>query len=267
MNEDSKTRYSIKHVSELTGVLGVTLRAWERRYGLLKPERNEQGHRLYTPEDVQRIRTIVAWLNQGVAISKVRPLLDAQAQPEARSEPLPEMHGILGALDAQDEERAQRLLEQTMKAYPHQTLLDQIVTPLEFELAAMPSPQRDLAMALWRLIVIRCCAPLMRKPLPRNAPECRVLALDWQAESLAWWTALGEYLRGTRVHLMPLPQPDAETLRALCAQDRLPLYMVGHQPLREDVLVFIRQLHKGGRQIIPLGALVFWLASRTESVT
>ncbi len=40
--------YPIRAVSRLTGVSAVTLRAWERRYGLIVPSRTAKGHRLYS---------------------------------------------------------------------------------------------------------------------------------------------------------------------------------------------------------------------------
>ena len=45
----------IRTVSLLTGVNAITLRAWERRYGLVIPQRTPKGHRLYTQQDVERI--------------------------------------------------------------------------------------------------------------------------------------------------------------------------------------------------------------------
>ena len=42
----------IRVISRLSGVNTVTLRARERRYGLLTPTRTEKGHRLYSQEDV-----------------------------------------------------------------------------------------------------------------------------------------------------------------------------------------------------------------------
>lgn len=37
----------IREVSRITGVNAVTLRAWERRYGLIVPHRTAKGHRLF----------------------------------------------------------------------------------------------------------------------------------------------------------------------------------------------------------------------------
>lgn len=68
--------YPIRTVSTLTGVQAVTLRAWERRYNLIRPRRTPKGHRLYTRQDIERIRRIVSLLDRGMAISQVGPLLD-----------------------------------------------------------------------------------------------------------------------------------------------------------------------------------------------
>ncbi|WP_053153226.1 MerR family transcriptional regulator [Pseudomonas sp. Pf153] len=67
--------FPIREVSRLTGVNPVTLRAWERRYGLIQPTRTESGHRLYSLGDIEKVRTILAWIDRGVAVSKVSKLL------------------------------------------------------------------------------------------------------------------------------------------------------------------------------------------------
>lgn len=71
--------YPIREVSNLTGVNSITLRAWERRYGLIEPVRTEGGHRLYTQAHVDLIKEAVNLTEQGVAISQVKALLDEKA--------------------------------------------------------------------------------------------------------------------------------------------------------------------------------------------
>ena len=53
----------------------MTLRAWERRYGLIQPTRTESGHRLYSLSDIEKVRNILAWIERGVAVSKVSKIL------------------------------------------------------------------------------------------------------------------------------------------------------------------------------------------------
>lgn len=68
--------FPIGTISEQTGVNTVTLRAWERRYGLLKPHRTPKGHRLYTQQDIERVKQVLLLLEQGVPVSRVREVLD-----------------------------------------------------------------------------------------------------------------------------------------------------------------------------------------------
>lgn len=77
MSENIQNPIPIREISRLTGVNSVTLRAWERRYGLIKPLRTNKGHRLYGRDDVELIKTIQAWLARGLAIGKVSELLES----------------------------------------------------------------------------------------------------------------------------------------------------------------------------------------------
>lgn len=64
---DGLTMYTIKRAAELTGVAEATLRAWERRYGVVRPGRTEAGYRVYDEADLTRIRQMSALLGQGWA--------------------------------------------------------------------------------------------------------------------------------------------------------------------------------------------------------
>lgn len=68
--------YPIRTVSEVTGVNSITLRAWERRYGLFEPKRTPKGHRLYSDKDIQRIHHVLELLNKGVSIGRVAKALN-----------------------------------------------------------------------------------------------------------------------------------------------------------------------------------------------
>ena len=62
--------YNIKAVSRLVGLLPVTLRAWERRYGLPHPGRGEQGYRLYSEHDVRTLRWLKSQNESGLSIGR-----------------------------------------------------------------------------------------------------------------------------------------------------------------------------------------------------
>ncbi len=62
--------YNIKAVSRMTGLRPVTLRAWERRYGLPSPSRGEQGYRLYSEYDLRTLRWLKFQIDSGLNISR-----------------------------------------------------------------------------------------------------------------------------------------------------------------------------------------------------
>ena len=71
--------YPIRAVSKLTGISIDTLRAWERRYQVVVPQRDERG-RLYSEADVQRLRLLNTAVEKGHAISRLASLKDEELQ-------------------------------------------------------------------------------------------------------------------------------------------------------------------------------------------
>ena len=122
----------IREVARLTGVNAVTLRAWERRYGLIVPQRTPKGHRLFSADHVQRIQTILTWLNRGVAVSQVKPLLDT---PQTFSKSVDnDWHALLQtslqAVRGLQERSLDDSVNQAMALYPPRTLCAQLLMPL-----------------------------------------------------------------------------------------------------------------------------------------
>jgi MerR family transcriptional regulator, light-induced transcriptional regulator len=70
-----QARYPIRAVSRLTGIGIDTLRAWERRYGAVRPTRDDRG-RMYTEADVARLRLLNAAVENGHSIGRVAGLSD-----------------------------------------------------------------------------------------------------------------------------------------------------------------------------------------------
>ncbi|HET20213.1 MAG TPA: MerR family transcriptional regulator, partial [Chromatiales bacterium] len=83
--------YPIRTVSQMTGVNPITLRAWERRHGLIKPLRTDKGQRLYTAQDIADIQRVVELLEHGMSIGQVPALLERSrgAAPALRASSAP----------------------------------------------------------------------------------------------------------------------------------------------------------------------------------
>lgn len=122
----------IREVTRLTGVHPVTLRAWERRYGLVVPQRTAKGHRLYAHEDVQRIRLILQWLDRGVAVGQVKSLLEQRETPaEQPTDDWQRLRQLLVECIAElAERRLEQQINQAMALYPASTLCEQLFLPL-----------------------------------------------------------------------------------------------------------------------------------------
>ncbi|MGE7991226.1 MerR family transcriptional regulator [Pseudomonas sp. NPDC089554] len=127
--------FPIREVARLTGVNPVTLRAWERRYGLIQPTRTDSGHRLYSQADIDTIACILGWLRRGVAVSKVGGILarsqardgwttgslDAQASLQAQ---------VREATQAFDSQALERLFEQLFTSHPPEQVLGEVFMPV-----------------------------------------------------------------------------------------------------------------------------------------
>lgn len=130
--------YWTNTVAEMTGIPKNTLIAWERRYGLVSPERTESGYRLYTDSDVRLLLRVKELLDDGYRISEVVRLLTRE--PGGTPLPEPQAGTEAGGLEGLRDRLLSRLLdfdldgaEQISRAFvtlPFETLLDEVYLPL-----------------------------------------------------------------------------------------------------------------------------------------
>jgi len=66
--------YSIKDLENLTGIQAHTIRIWEQRYALLKPERTPTNIRRYAEKDLRKLLSVALLNNNGLKISKIAKL-------------------------------------------------------------------------------------------------------------------------------------------------------------------------------------------------
>lgn len=67
-------RYSIKDLEELSGIKAHTIRIWEKRYNIVKPERTDTNIRLYNDEHLKKLLNISILNRQGLKISHLARL-------------------------------------------------------------------------------------------------------------------------------------------------------------------------------------------------
>jgi DNA-binding transcriptional MerR regulator len=74
LNQEGK--YNMKAASQILGIQPGTLRAWERRYHVIAPVRNELGYRLYTEEQIKKLKWLMSKIDQGFTIGQAVALLE-----------------------------------------------------------------------------------------------------------------------------------------------------------------------------------------------
>lgn len=123
--------FPIRTVSSLTGVNSVTLRAWERRYGLLQPQRTAKGHRLYSQADIDRVNKTVELLNKGIAISQVKAHLESREQNATASGPWDDyQQRMLNAVVRFDDRALEGSYNEALSLYPIDMVTSQLILPL-----------------------------------------------------------------------------------------------------------------------------------------
>ena len=133
---DGAAQLRIGELARRTGVATELLRAWERRYGLLAPDRTEGGYRLYSDEDVQRVRRMRELLATGLSAAEAARL--AASEPPAPPEVAPAAASaeLRRALEQLDDANAHAAFDRLLADYSTGAVLAGVVLPLLHELGA-----------------------------------------------------------------------------------------------------------------------------------
>ena len=239
--------FPIREVSRLTGVNPVTLRAWERRYGLIQPTRTDSGHRLYSQADIDAVRSILAWIERGVAVSKVGKILAKSAGARSGVAPVYEevsagewgewQGQIRYALSGFDEGRLERLYGQIFSTYPLPVVFQDIFMPVWQALLLRQDEfgQSSEWLMLDSFLRGRC---LQRLQLGRGAVEERILlaALPGHCRELELLVAalmLGSIDIG--VSVLGVGQPMLELPLVCEKMQPLALVLFSNQPPSDDL--------------------------------
>ncbi|MCS7247616.1 MAG: MerR family transcriptional regulator [Anaerolineales bacterium] len=139
---DTTPAFNLKVVLKETGIRPDTLRAWERRYGIPKPQRSPGGHRLYSQRDIETIKWLMARQAEGLSIARAVELFRTQIaqgrdplaeveettpQPIAPPGTLESLRqSWLSACLAFNENEAELLLNQAFALYPLEIVIKEI---------------------------------------------------------------------------------------------------------------------------------------------
>jgi DNA-binding transcriptional MerR regulator/methylmalonyl-CoA mutase cobalamin-binding subunit len=146
--------FNTKAVVHQTGVPAPTLRAWERRYGILAPRRGENDYRLYSERDIATVTWLRERVEGGMTISQAIALLRSleparrsrrrATQPPAPAAPAAEQPtrlaldtlttALLQHIKALDEQAARRVMIQAVAVHTIEDVCLQLFTPVLYDI-------------------------------------------------------------------------------------------------------------------------------------
>jgi methanogenic corrinoid protein MtbC1 len=122
---------NIQAVAQRTGIPAATLRKWEQRYGVLKPERTAGAHRRYSEPDVLRVEWLKARLAEGYRIGEAARLLGSADGPSETvpTNPAALVRRIVEGAAAADPARVERAVEQALALFEPAAAIDDVLAP------------------------------------------------------------------------------------------------------------------------------------------
>lgn len=193
--------YEIHEVARLTGLAPARLRAWERRYAVVRPGRQPNGYRAYTAEQVALLRAFARLVAAGARVGDLaaRPVHEVLAQAEEREVDGTAHGALLDAVISLDRDRLETLVAQQLGLRGVRSFARDVVLPLAREvgdlwaLGKIPVAAEHLASEVivhalkGSLRVARGNGPVcIAACLPGERHEWGLLATLTELQDLGW---------------------------------------------------------------------------------
>jgi MerR family transcriptional regulator, light-induced transcriptional regulator len=240
---DTRARYPIGLVARRTGLSTHVLRAWERRYEVVTPTRSEGGERLYSPDDILRLRLLRSATEAGMGIGRAAKLStetllemtrEASAPaPSERPSADPFVEATLTAIEAMDGPSIHSELMRAAVTLGARDFIDGVAAPLLHQIGALwesgticPAHEHLFSVQLRRVLAWQ----LESLPVGSSAPGMVATTPSGQAHELgAMLAAVVSAGEGWRVsYLGPdLPARDIATAVEVTGARAVLLSVVG----------------------------------------
>lgn len=128
-------KYSIKELEKLTGIKAHTIRVWEQRYGILKPERSDTNIRTYCDTDLKHILNVSLLNQNGYKISKIACMTDCQigdailSLADVKEECPNQLSALVCAMIEMNEERFDKVLTTVILQKGFENAVNHLVLP------------------------------------------------------------------------------------------------------------------------------------------
>lgn len=225
--------YSIGDVAERCGINPVTLRAWQRRYGLLKPQRSAGGHRQFDEEDIQRIEEIKGLIKDGIPVSKVLGLLENKTFVK-EDDRLALQEELISVLRQASPSRLRGKVVKLARELPVDELIDHVLNPVRQRLQLEHHTARMMSGVLDGILVQHVAAAL-QEALRKPGTEALLLAWDVDDSTGLWLEAWR--LTHRDLHITVLPESVASPRPELFPGQKLYVWTGRHTSFRQAELL------------------------------
>ena len=143
-----KKRYEIQYVARRTGLTAHRIRAWERRYQAVSPDRTSSRRRIYSEADIRRLQLLRRAVENGhrisevgrMALDRLMKLVNRHAAADGRTSSTAPTAGSTREIDAvnaafraiveMNPQDLKAVLTRSMVTFPRRRLIEGVVVPL-----------------------------------------------------------------------------------------------------------------------------------------
>jgi len=144
-------KYPIKVVSQMTGLSVFVIRAWEKRYSVVRPERTETNRRLYSEDDIEKLKLLNNAVNLGhniggiakLTVSELQSILEHKPVTSASTSELSKekfsdtgtiLRSSVEAVKSYDGKKLSTILLKASSKMSQPQLIDNLIIPLVYEI-------------------------------------------------------------------------------------------------------------------------------------
>lgn len=263
------TSFTIRDLSQLTRIKPHTLRIWEQRYGLLRPQRTDTNIRTYTQEELKFLLNVAILYENGVKISRIASLPVEQLRSEVKKltegkiQYFSHIQGLVLAMLDLDEDSFNRQLNSNIMAFGMEETITKIIFPFLQHIGILwqtntinPAQEHFITYLIRQKLIV---AIDEATTLPLRPDHKKIILFLPEGElheiSLLYTTYLLRKLNHKVIYLgQSMPLHDLDTVQKIHCADYL-FTIITSTPCLEDVQPYLNRLAavRGSAQVILTG--------------
>jgi DNA-binding transcriptional MerR regulator len=263
------TSFTIRDLSQLTRIKPHTLRIWEQRYGILRPQRTDTNIRFYNQEELKFLLNVAILYENGVKISRIASLPQEDLRAEVKKltagkiQYFSHIQGLVLAMLELDEDAFYRQLNSNIMAFGMEETISKIIFPflqhigILWQTNTINPAQEHFITYLIRQKLTVAIDEASASPLRKDYKKIILFLPEGELHeiSLLYTCYLLKKLNHKVIYLgQSMPLQDLEAVQKIHAADYL-FTIITSTPCLEDVQPYLEKLDsiRGNADVILAG--------------